>query len=66
MADSISLVESGDCRMAFLLNPTRIEQVKDVAGDFLTMPRKSTFFYPKVISGLVFNKIDPHETIKAP
>jgi len=66
MADSISLVESGGCSMAFLLNPTRIEQVKDVAGDFLTMPRKSTFFYPKVISGLVFNKIDPNETIKAP
>jgi uncharacterized protein (DUF1015 family) len=66
MADSISLVESGDCRMAFLLNPTRIEQVKDVAGDFLTMPRKSTFFYPKVISGLVFNKIDSYETIKVP
>jgi uncharacterized protein (DUF1015 family) len=64
MADSISLVESGDCRLAFLLNPTRIEQVRDVAGDFLTMPRKSTFFYPKVISGLVFNKIDPYETIK--
>jgi len=66
MADSISLIESGDCQMAFLLNPTRIEQVRDVAGDFLTMPRKSTFFYPKVISGLVFNKMDPYETIKAP
>lgn len=65
-ADSISLVDSGECHMAFLLNPTRIEQVKDVAGDFLTMPRKSTFFYPKVISGLVFNKIEPYETVKAP
>jgi uncharacterized protein (DUF1015 family) len=65
MGDAISLIESGDCKMAFLLNPTRIDQVKDVAGDFLTMPRKSTFFYPKVISGLVFNKIVPNETIKA-
>ncbi|MBW2126869.1 MAG: hypothetical protein JRH08_14600 [Deltaproteobacteria bacterium] len=27
------------------------------------MPRKSTYFYPKVITGLVFNKIDPYETI---
>jgi uncharacterized protein (DUF1015 family) len=63
--DAISLIESGDCKMAFLLNPTRIDQVKDVAGAFLTMPRKSTFFYPKVISGLVFNKIVPNETIKA-
>jgi uncharacterized protein (DUF1015 family) len=66
MADSISLIQSGDCKMAFLLNPTRIDQVKEVASNFLTMPRKSTFFYPKVISGLVFNKIDPNETIKAP
>jgi uncharacterized protein (DUF1015 family) len=66
MNDAISLVESGDCKLAFLLNPTKIGQVKDVAGDFLTMPRKSTFFYPKVISGLVFNKIVADETIKAP
>jgi uncharacterized protein (DUF1015 family) len=66
MADSISLIESGDCKMAFLLNPTRIDQVKEVASNFLTMPRKSTFFYPKVISGLVFNKIDPNETINIP
>jgi uncharacterized protein (DUF1015 family) len=65
MGDAISLIESGDCKMAFLLNPTKIDQVKDVAGAFLTMPRKSTFFYPKVISGLVFNKIVPNETIKA-
>jgi len=65
MGDAVSLIESGDCKMAFLLNPTRIDQVKDVAGDFLTMPRKSTFFYPKVISGLVFNKIVPNEKIKA-
>lgn len=66
MADSFAFVESGECAMAFLLNPTRMGQVKDVAGDFLTMPRKSTFFYPKVLSGLVFNKIDPNETIKVP
>jgi uncharacterized protein (DUF1015 family) len=66
MGDAISLTESGDCKLAFLLNPTKIDQVKDVAGDFLTMPRKSTFFYPKVISGLVFNKIVADETIKAP
>lgn len=65
MGEALSLIETGDCKMAFLLNPTRIDQVKDVAGDFLTMPRKSTFFYPKVISGLVFNKIVPNETIKA-
>ena len=66
MDDSISLVESGDCRIGFLLNPTKIDQVKEVAGEFLIMPRKSTFFYPKVISGLVINEIDPYEKIKVP
>jgi uncharacterized protein (DUF1015 family) len=30
------------------------------------MPRKSTYFFPKVISGLVFNKIDPHEIVQVP
>ena len=65
-AKILSLVDSGAYQMAFLLNPTKIEQVKEVAGNSLIMPRKSTYFYPKVITGLVFNKIDPHEIIQAP
>ncbi|MBN1106215.1 MAG: DUF1015 domain-containing protein [Deltaproteobacteria bacterium] len=60
---AVSLVDSGIFQMTFLLNPTRIEQVRDVAGNGLIMPRKSTFFYPKVLSGLVFNRMDPHETL---
>ena len=66
MGDSISIVDSGQYEMAFLLNPTRIDQVKEVANNSLIMPRKSTYFYPKVLTGMVFNKIDPHETIKIP
>ncbi len=64
--DSISLVNSGVYDMTFMLNPTRVEQVKEVAKNSLMMPRKSTYFYPKVLTGLVFNKIDPHETIQIP
>ena len=64
MGDSISIVDSGQYEMAFLLNPTRIDQVKEVANNSLIMPRKSTYFYPKVLTGMVFNKIDPHETIR--
>ena len=52
--------------MTFMLNPTRVDQVKEVAKNSLMMPRKSTYFYPKVLTGLVFNKIDPHETIQIP
>ena len=63
---AVGMVESGSYQMVFLLNPTRIEQVKEVAGSRLIMPRKSTYFYPKVITGLVFNKIDPYEIIQVP
>jgi uncharacterized protein (DUF1015 family) len=66
MEDSISLVNSGAYDMTFMLNPTRMDQVKEVAKNNLIMPRKSTFFYPKVLTGLVFNKIDPHETVELP
>ncbi|MFH1985633.1 MAG: DUF1015 domain-containing protein [Pseudomonadota bacterium] len=43
----------GGCDMAVILNPTRIEQVQAVAQQGLIMPRKSTYFYPKTISGQV-------------
>jgi uncharacterized protein (DUF1015 family) len=66
LTKAVGMVESGACQMAFLLNPTRIGQVKEVAGNRLIMPRKSTYFYPKAITGLVFNKIDPYEIIQVP
>lgn len=66
MSESVSLVHSGEYEMTFLLNPTRMEQVREVAKNSLIMPRKSTYFYPKVFTGLVFNKIDPHEIIQTP
>ena len=50
-------VSSGASQIAFFVNPTRIEQVRDVTKSSNTMPQKSTFFYPKLISGLVFNKM---------
>lgn len=61
---TVSLVDSGAFQMSFLLNPTRIDQVREVASRGLIMPRKSTYFYPKVMSGLVFNRIDPHENLQ--
>jgi len=63
---TISMVDNGSYQMAFLLNPTRIEHVKEVTGHSLIMPRKSTYFYPKVLTGLVFNEIDPYEIIQIP
>ena len=63
---AVSEVESGKYQMVFLLNPTKMDHVKEVAGNSLVMPRKSTYFYPKVLTGLVFNKIDPYEIIQVP
>ncbi|MGD9368542.1 MAG: DUF1015 domain-containing protein [Desulfobacteraceae bacterium] len=53
--DAAAAVDEGRADMAFILNPTKIEQVQRVAGEGLIMPRKSTYFYPKVGSGLVIN-----------
>ncbi|MFH1577292.1 MAG: DUF1015 domain-containing protein, partial [Candidatus Margulisiibacteriota bacterium] len=62
--EAIKLVDEKGCQMAFLLNPTKIEEVTAIASKLEKMPQKSTFFYPKLLSGLVFNKIDPGEKIK--
>jgi uncharacterized protein (DUF1015 family) len=53
--DAVEAVRKDRADMAFILNPTRIDQVQRVAEKGLIMPRKSTYFYPKVGSGLVFN-----------
>jgi uncharacterized protein (DUF1015 family) len=52
---AVKAVEDGQAELAFILNPTKIEQVQKVARHGLIMPRKSTYFYPKVGSGIVFN-----------
>jgi hypothetical protein len=66
MEKALSMVAEGETDMAFLLNPTRIEHVREVAANRLIMPRKSTYFYPKVLTGLVFTRMDPHEHIQRP
>ena len=56
-ADAVQAVNDGEADVAFILNPTRIEQVQRVAENGLIMPRKSTYFYPKAITGQVFNQL---------
>lgn len=53
----ISDVSKGRAAAGFILNPTRIEHVRAVAKAGLIMPRKSTYFYPKVITGMVMNSL---------
>ncbi|UCD89441.1 MAG: DUF1015 domain-containing protein [Desulfobacterales bacterium] len=56
--DAIEAVAAGKHDIAFILNPTRIEQVRNIAENGLIMPRKATYFYPKVITGQVLNSFD--------
>ena len=58
--DAINSVKDGDAQCAFIMNPTRVTEIRDVAAAGEKMPQKSTYFYPKLITGLVMNKIcDP-------
>jgi uncharacterized protein (DUF1015 family) len=50
-------IRSGRARYAVLMNPVAVERVLDVADSGERMPQKSTFFYPKVPTGLVFNPL---------
>jgi len=50
-------VDSGDFQLAFFLNATPVEQMKMVTDAGLKMPQKSTYFYPKLVSGLVINPL---------
>lgn len=52
---AVERVLGGKADIAFVLNPTKIRQVKRVSENGLIMPRKSTYFYPKVGSGKVMS-----------
>ncbi len=55
--EAIEAVAAGRAQVAFLLNPTRVEQVLETARSGGKMPQKSTYFYPKPTSGLVINRM---------
>ena len=55
--DALAKLDAGDYQAAFLLRPTPVDQVRDVAAAGETMPPKSTYFFPKLLTGLVFNPL---------
>ncbi len=55
--DVLDTTAAGGCKIAFLLNPTKIEQVQAIAEAGLIMPRKTTYFFPKPITGQVVNTL---------
>lgn len=65
LEDAVGKVKAGEFQIAFLLNPTRPEQVEKVARNKERMPQKSTDFFPKLVSGLVAFDLDSTEMIDA-
>ncbi|MEA2153166.1 MAG: hypothetical protein QOI18_1399 [Solirubrobacteraceae bacterium] len=56
-AEAIAKVRSGEYDAAFLMRPTPVSQVRDVAAEGENMPPKSTYFFPKLLTGLLFNPL---------
>ncbi len=59
--DAIKGLQAGE--MLFFMRPTPVSQVLDVADAGLTMPHKSTYFYPKILTGLVINSLDRNNPV---
>jgi uncharacterized protein (DUF1015 family) len=55
---AVKAVREGKAQIAFLLNPTRLDQLRDIAYEGNVMPQKSTDFYPKVLSGLTMYSLE--------
>jgi uncharacterized protein (DUF1015 family) len=55
--EAVRRVADGSAEVIFLMNPTKVSEVRDVAAAGERMPQKATYFYPKLLSGLVINKI---------
>ena len=56
--EALSVVDSTKAQCSFVLNPTKVTEIRDVASAGEKMPQKSTYFYPKMITGMVMNKLD--------
>lgn len=57
-ADARRAVDAGEAQAAILVRPTRLEQLAAVAMAGDVMPQKSTYFYPKLLTGMVFNPLE--------
>ena len=63
LPDTVAKVDSFKYQAAFIINPTRADQVQKVAAHGERMPQKSTDFYPKFVSGLVFMDVGDNERL---
>jgi len=59
----IDALERGEAQVLFMMNPTPVAQVREVAESGEVMPQKSTYFYPKVLTGLTIHTLDPQRSV---
>ncbi len=57
-SDAVERVTGGEAGAAILVRPTRLDQLAEVASADDVMPQKSTYFYPKLLTGMVFNPLE--------
>ena len=55
--EAVAMVSTGEYDAAFLMRPTPVDQVRDLAAVGENMPPKSTYFFPKLLTGLLFNPL---------
>lgn len=58
ISEATEAVNSGVANCAFIIGATKVEEIAAVAAEGEKMPQKSTYFYPKLITGLVMNRLD--------
>lgn len=61
--EAVGEVDCGEFQCSFILNPTRVTEIRDVAAAGEKMPQKSTYFYPKMITGFVMNDLEVFEML---
>ncbi len=57
-SDAIKAVQNGEAQCAFLINPTKVSEIREIALANEKMPQKSTYFWPKLITGIVLNRFE--------
>lgn len=57
-ADAVAAVRDKKAQCAFLINPTKVSEIREIALANEKMPQKSTYFWPKLVTGIVINKFD--------
>ena len=62
-ADGVRRLETGEGQVLFVMNATPVAQVREVAEAGEVMPQKSTYFYPKVLTGLAIHTLEPDREV---